>query len=413
MANVADVLIIGAGPAGLSLAAALAAHGVTVAMLAPQPPTARWANTYGIWADELEPLGLLGTTAQRWTDCVVDLGDGVRPLGRTYALFDNDALRDHLLGRCGQGDVTFHTGMAATIGHTDTHSHVTTQDGHTVSARLVVDASGHRPAFVQRPAAGAIAYQAAYGIVGTFSRPPVAAGRMVLMDYRADHLTADERLHQPPTFLYAMDLGDGRYFVEETSLAHAPAVPMETLQARLHRRLAHLDLRVEECLEEERCLFPMNLPVPGFGQPVLGYGAAASMVHPATGYQVGAALHRAGEVATALRNALENPHAAPAALARVGWSAVWPAARLRNHYLYLFGLQNVVRFDVAQTQAFFRTFFELPHAQWTDYLSNRLSTPELMDAMLALFGRAPMNVRTALASSIFRDGELLWRAWRR
>ncbi|MCB0162318.1 MAG: FAD-dependent monooxygenase, partial [Caldilineaceae bacterium] len=48
-----DVLIIGAGPAGLALAAALCDQGVRVAGLAPGAPATRWVNTYGIWADEL------------------------------------------------------------------------------------------------------------------------------------------------------------------------------------------------------------------------------------------------------------------------------------------------------------------------------------------------------------------------
>ena len=43
----------------------------------------------------------------------------------------------------------------------------------------------------------------------------------VLMDFRSDHLNANE-LEEPPSFLYAMDLGDGSYFVEETSLACSP-----------------------------------------------------------------------------------------------------------------------------------------------------------------------------------------------
>ena len=169
---------------------------------------------------------------------------------------------------------------------------------------------------------------------------------------------------------------------------------------------------MEEVHEEERCLFPMNLPMPYRDQPVLGYGGAASMVHPASGYQVGAALTRAGAVADALRHALDDPSASPVDLARSGWDAVWPAARLRNHYLYLFGLQNVLRFDVAQTQAFFRTFFDLPAPQWQGYLSNTLTTPELMATMLALFRRAPGAVRKTLAGSAFRDGDLLWRVAR-
>ena len=404
-----DVLIIGAGPAGLALAAALCDQGVRVAGLAPGAPATRWVNTYGIWADELAQRDLGDVLARQWNDCVVELGAGTHALGRTYALFDNAALQAQLLARCERGGMTWHADAAVSITHDANLSQVQTRGGQTLAARLVVDASGHQPIFVRRPAGRAVAYQAAYGIVGTFSRPPVADGRMVLMDYRTDHLHAAGWDAAPPTFLYAMDLGDGRYFVEETSLAHAPAASLDLLAQRLHRRLAHMGVEVVATHEEERCLFPMNLPMPPMDQPVLGYGGAASMVHPASGYQVGAALTRAGAVAAALRQALEDANLSPAALARVGWDAVWPPARLRNHYLYLFGLQNVLRFDVPQTQAFFRTFFDLPDPQWRGYLSNTLTTPELMATMMALFQRAPGSVRKTLAGSAFRDGDLLWR----
>ena len=43
-----DVLVIGAGPAALAIAAALAERGVHLALLAPADPQAPWANTYGI-----------------------------------------------------------------------------------------------------------------------------------------------------------------------------------------------------------------------------------------------------------------------------------------------------------------------------------------------------------------------------
>ena len=75
------------------------------------------------------------------------------------------------------------------------------------------------PNFVARPA-GNPAFQTAYGVLGRFSAPPVKPGQMLLMDFQDDFLTPAERT--TPTFLYAMDLGDGLFFAEETSLS-APA----------------------------------------------------------------------------------------------------------------------------------------------------------------------------------------------
>ncbi len=84
--------------------------------------------------------------------------------------------------------------------------------GEKYLARLVIDASGHKTPFIRRPEHDDIAKQAAYGVVGKFSSPPVEQNRFVLMDFRPDHLNATQR-KEPPSFLYAMDLGDGSYFV--------------------------------------------------------------------------------------------------------------------------------------------------------------------------------------------------------
>jgi lycopene beta-cyclase len=56
-----------------------------------------------------------------------------------------------------------------------------------------------------------VAGQAAYGVVGRFEKAPVEPGQFVLMDFRCDHLSEEQR-QQPPTFLYAMDFGDGVFF---------------------------------------------------------------------------------------------------------------------------------------------------------------------------------------------------------
>ncbi len=398
--STADVLIIGAGPAGVALAAALSANGLRVHGLSPAPPDGPWPNTYGIWRDELEAPGLTPDwLGQQWQNCVVYAAVREIPLSRTYGLFDNARLQADLLARCAAGGVVWHQGLAGGISHTAVSSQVHTQDGRTLTARLVVDASGHRPVFAWRPAKQDVAMQAAYGIVGRFSRPPVQPQQMVLMDFRSDHLTAVER-QQPPTFLYAMDFGEGVYFVEETSLAHYPAVSYEVLEQRLHRRLAHHGITITEVQHVEHCLFPMNLPLPSLRQPVFAYGGAASMVHPVSGYQVGAALRYAPAVAQAIAQALGTSDCSPATAAHAAWQALWPPDRLRKRALYLFGLDNLLRFDDELTQEFFATFFDLPWPQWTGYLSNTLTTPGILQAMGKLFLLAPNRVRWKLLASI-------------
>ncbi|MFN7678852.1 MAG: lycopene beta cyclase [Cyanobacteriota bacterium] len=407
-----DGLVIGAGPAALAIAAELGARGLAIAGLAPADPTAPWANTYGIWAEEVEALGLGHLLSHRWSDCVSYFGPG-GPLpgpihhGRAYGLFDKEALQRHWMGRCAAAGVRWHRGSAKAIHHDATRSTVTTAAGETFTARLVVDASGHDPVFVHRGADGPVAGQAAYGLVGRYSAPPIAPGQFVFMDYRPDHLSEAER-RLPPTFLYAMDLGDGVFFCEETSLALAPPVPFPTLRARLHQRLAHRGVAVREVLHEEFCLFPMNPPLPDLCQRVVGFGGAGGMVHPASGYMVGSVLRRAPVLADAIATALDGGLQGQA-LAEAAWGGLWSPALRWQHAFFRFGLEKLMRFDEARLRHHFQTFFQLPVEQWTGFLTNTLAPRDLLVAMVRLYGQAPWDVRWGLMALPGREGALLAR----
>jgi len=407
-----DVLVIGAGPAALAIASALAERQLRVTALAPGDPAAVWSNTYGIWGPEVDALGLGHLLAHRWSDCVSWFGSEPSRHGHDYGLFDKVALQTHWLDACRHAGVNWQRGLAAAIDHDDDGSTVTTAAGSAWRARLVIDASGHQPVFLQRPDDGPVAGQAAYGLVGRFSAPPIAADQFVLMDYRSDHLNERERRSEPPTFLYAMDLGGGRFFVEETSLALAPPVPFATLRSRLERRLAHRGVTVSEVEHEEFCLFPMNPALPDPGQRLLGFGGSASMVHPASGYLVGALLRRAPVLAAAIAAALAEPGPAGgrgAALAAAGWQALWPAPLRRKHALYRFGLEKLMRFEEAQLRHFFASFFAMPEPLWYGFLANTLGVPELMGAMARLFVTAPNDVRWGLMQLRGRELALLGR----
>jgi lycopene beta-cyclase len=149
-----DVLIIGAGPAGVALGAALADAGLRVGGLAPQAAQTRWPNTYGIWRDEIDELGLAHLLSPRFANVVVYAGGARHDLGREYGLFDNTRLQSHLLDRCDRGGMVWRQGSAARIDHTAAAATVTTTTGAQMSARVVVDASGHKAALVQRPPPG-------------------------------------------------------------------------------------------------------------------------------------------------------------------------------------------------------------------------------------------------------------------
>jgi lycopene beta-cyclase len=404
-----DALVIGSGPAGTIIAAALAERGVKVGGITVTPLRQVWPNTYGIWRDELEDLGLTELLGHCWENCVSYFGKGEVNHDRAYGLFDKVKLQNHLLNKCEAGEVEWHQAKATNIEHDRERSIVTTSTGETFRARVVIDASGHKPMFIKRPHQGAVAFQTAYGIVGRFSTPPVEPQQFVHQDFRSEHLSATERANEPPTFLYAMDFGNDVYFVEETSLAMAPPVSFELLERRLHQRLAARGIKVTEIHEVERCIFPMTLPLPDLHQPVVAFGGAASMVHPASGYMVGALLRRAPGLAAAIATALQDAQAEPAAIARAAWQELWNPDRLRKYYLYRFGLEKLMRFDEVLLKQHLDTFFKLPQSQWSGFLADRLSTPELLAAMVRLFAIAPNSLRWGLMQFPGLESNLFWQ----
>jgi lycopene beta-cyclase len=400
LAEPVDVLVLGGGPAALCIASELNQRGVAVAGIAPDPVDNPWPNTYGIWADELKMVGLEHLLEHRWSDTVSYFGDGGSTAqdqslahGIDYGLFDRAELQRYWLER--SESVVWHQDTAERVEVTGATTSVRCASGTMLQARVVIDASGSRTPHIRRPDQGPVAGQAAYGVVGKFSKPPIEPGRFVLMDYRCDHLSDSQR-SEPPTFLYAMDLGDGVFFVEETSLALAPGVPYAVLKQRLQQRLDQRGVQITEVIHEEFCLFPMNLPLPDRSQPVLAFGGAASMVHPASGYMVGSLLRRGPDLAEAIAEALANSSLGSAALAQRGWQALWPMELVLRHQLYQFGLGRLMGFNEALLRTHFATFFSLPREEWLGFLTNTLPLPRLMAVMLRLFALSPWELRRGL-----------------
>ena len=401
-----DVVVVGAGPAALCITAALSEQQLHVVLLSDKNPWQPWQNTYGIWGHEADEAGLASLLSHRWQRCSSFFCNTEIEHGLDYGLFDRQRLQRHWRRQCEQGGVEVRQDCAVDLCHDTRHSWVKGVSGTVYRCRLLVDASGHQPVFVQRPRCRAVAGQAAYGIVGRFRQPPITPGSFVLMDYRNNHLTGEER-EEPPSFLYAMDLGDDVYFVEETSLAAHPPLPFNLLQRRLERRLAARNTAVESEREVERCLFPMNLPLPDRQQRVVGFGGAATMVHPASGYMLGSLLRRAPGLAATIAQDLADGHSDGATVSRKAWRSLWSNDLVRRHGLYRFGLEKLMRFPEADLQAFFLTFFRLPQRQWAGFLTNTMPFGELTGAMMHLFANAPWTVRWGLAKPENRELGLL------
>jgi lycopene beta-cyclase len=252
-------------------------------------------------------------------------------------------------------------------------------------AATIVDAGGHRQPTRPSPAPGTRAEQTAHGVVldEAAAEPLVASGEALFMDWRPDHGETGW-----PTFLYAVPLGGGRVLLEETSLARRPGLPQPVLRRRLLARLARHGITVPDDAPVERVRFPVDTPrlsTPG----VVGFGAAAPLVHPASGFSVATALSLAPSVAAAIVDG--SP-------AGVVWS---PQARAVHRFRRI-GLEALLRMPPADVPDFFEVFFSLPgHHRWT-YLGGRDDLPGTMAVMGALFGRAGWRLRSRLVMPALR-----------
>jgi lycopene beta-cyclase len=399
-----DVLVVGGGPAGRALAAATAQRGLRTVLLDPAPD-APWRATYGCWADEL-PAELPGAVvAARAPGRAIALSE--HRLGWDYTVLDTPALRAHVdgelhrwggqvlagrvVGRAGPGTV----GLA---------------DGRVLRAGVVVDAGGHRqplrrrlPVRPQRDSRRgnsprrAAAEQTAAGVVvdATAATPLVRPGEALFMDWRPDH--GEDGW---PTFLYGIPLGGNAVLLEETSLARRPGLPLPVLRRRLRTRLARHGIAPPPDATTETVRFPLDSPrhrAPG----VLGFGAAAPLVHPASGFSVATALRLAPSVADAIAAHLPAGPVRALAAAR---AVVWPRGAGAVHRFRRVGLEALLRMPPAEVPGFFEVFFALPERHRWTYLTGRDDLGATVSAMNALFGRAGWGLRGRLVGPALRPG---------
>ncbi len=389
-----DVVIAGSGPAGLATAAAFAERGARVRVLGGNDRP--WAPGYGVWADRFEALGWGAFLGPVWRDAEVVLADGeTRRLGRRYARVAKRRMRSHLFDRLDALGVELVWRHAGSVSHRPQGSVVTDEHGDTHAAAVVIDATGHRPALARRVGEPSL-FQAAYGQAGIADHT-WSDDVMTFMDLRTDHVQ-DALGPQAPTFLYVKPMGGARVFVEETSLVRGPAVPFSVLRARLAARLDRLGVVFRAVDDTELCLIPMDAPLPDLDQRVLATGGAASLVHPATGYQLSRALALAPALAEGVLDGL-GTGTDPAHVVRDAWRVVWPDEALRRRELLLFGARLLATLSAADQRAFFRSFFDIPGALWRAYLSDDGSLADTIRAMAALLCVADARTRWHLVRS--------------
>jgi len=269
---------------------------------------------------------------------------------------------------------------------------------------------------------GAPGYQIAYGItVECENDHGFPMDEMLLMDFSTEHLRDDNELEggeqgHVPTFLYAFPFDSKTVFLQETHLvarnhrATCKSLEMEEMVRRLDRRISTLGLQVKRRFDEECSVIPMGGPLPVLGQPTVAYGAAAIMVHPASGYMINRVVLQAPEVAAAIADTLRG-NGSPKQAAEAAWEAIWPKHRLIERDLYCFGMEVLLDLDLALLRDFFRAFFTNPRAMmWREFLAWNMTKPGekpykmSVFMILQFFAGSPRLKARLIRDAMFKDG---------
>jgi lycopene cyclase-like protein len=355
-------------------------------------PGAPWRNNYGVWVDEFEALGYGECFTRQWPTARVvldDSGPGIA-LQRAYAQVDRGKLKRKLLGGAAAAGVHFcRSKVDGTQPAADGLNAVQlrARPGEAMYCKAVVDATGHARRLVQFDSEFTPGYQAAYGILAEVEGHPFDTGEMLFMDWRDSHLDEPSKARNAslPTFLYVMPFSPGRIFCEETSLVARPGVDFDDIKLRMKQRLQRLGIVVTSVLEEEHCLIPMGGVLPRLTQRVIGIGGTAGMVHPSTGFQLSKTLASAAVLADSLKHSLLVRRLSGDAVSQAAWDAMWPQEQRRMRTFMCFGMETLMQLDLNGTRRFFGTFFGLPTALWSGFLSWRVRPVGLLGLGLSLF----------------------------
>lgn len=393
-----DLAVVGGGPAGLAVAQQVSEAGLSVCSIDPSPKLI-WPNNYGVWVDEFEAMDLLDCLDATWPGAVVYVDELKKKLlGRPYARVDRKQLKSKMMQKCVSNGVRFHPAKVVKVIHEESKSLLICNDGVTIQATVVLDATGFSRCLVQYDKPYNPGYQVAYGILAEVEEHPFDLDKMVFMDWRDSHLKdgteLKERNSRIPTFLYAMPFSSTRIFLEETSLVARPGLQMEDIQERMVARLRHLGIKVKSIEEDERCVIPMGGPLPVLPQRVVGIGGTAGMVHPSTGYMVARTLAMAPIVASSIVQFLGSDHGLSGnEMSAEVWKNLWPIERRRQREFFCFGMDILLKLDLQGTRRFFDAFFDLEPHYWHGFLSSRLLLPQLVFFGLSLFSHASNTSR--------------------
>ncbi|MEV5837527.1 lycopene cyclase family protein [Nocardia sp. NPDC052112] len=323
-----EVCVVGLGPTGRALAHRAVRAGLTVVAVDPRPDRL-WPPTFACWIDELPewlPPSAIAVRVPKpavWTNAM-------HRIDRPYCVLSKTGLRDALP----LDDATVVAGRATRVGAND----VELTDGTILRAATVFDTRG-LPTPRQRRAASA------YGIFvdAEAAAPMVTEGEALLLDWR---LTNGAGPDEPPSFLYAVPLGDGTVLFEEVSQGLRGGMPQHELRKRALSRLAAHGITLTGTESSEAAHYPLDQRPPRKGTAqAIPFGSRGGMMHPCTGYSVADSLALVDTAITAL---LEG---------RDPLADLWPWQARLTYWMRMRGLWGLGRLTAEQSAAMFDAFF--------------------------------------------------------
>ncbi|MQL90548.1 hypothetical protein Taro_023141 [Colocasia esculenta] len=261
--------------------------------------------------------------------------------------------RDRIL--CQDSGVTYiDAKVEKIIEDDDGHSIVACEGNIMIPCRLATVASGAASGKLLQYEVGGprVSVQTAYGLEAEVENNPYDPSLMVFMDYR-DYVKDEDCLEaEYPTFLYVMPMSSTRVFYEEWSY------------------------------------IPVGGSLPNTEQRNLAFGAAASMVHPATGYSVVRSLSEAPNYASVIANILKKNNQFKDQLLVAGAqnpSMQGEEVKARVMYDDLRGIWSELT------------------KMWQGFLGSTLSSVNLVWFAIFMFVLAPQNMRMRLVRHLLSD----------
>ena len=397
MTYISKIVIIGSGPAGLLISRYCSEMGLNTTLISPDIYVP-WKSNFCFWVDEIEEVHYNKYFLKTWKKGLVFSNDGKSTvLDRTYALLDTRRLQSDLLRRCKKSGVHFIQDRINDVTH-NTKSSILKGHNNRYECSIVIDATGNSGSFIKGRKPSSPAYQLAYGQHIRCSLQDIqhhwdlCTDSFVFMDFR------NKKFQQNiPTFLYVLPIAKDQIFIEETILTTKKQINQNALQLSLAEKRKELGL-FGVVVQEEFCKIKMGSMVPNLNQRVLGFGVAAGLVHPVTGYQISRSINLAPKIASCIAENIHDPQKA----VNNAWKIMWPRDIQRMWSLYNIGHEVMCDFNHEQMQQFFSSFFSLEHQSLHKFISANGTTTDVTSTMWNLFLQLDWNSRGQLLKSIFK-----------